>query len=123
MVKRITGVVLRERAGVAQAVVPGQTLLAGDTIRTGRDSAVGITLADDTLLAIGPDSELVLNEFAFNSTTQDGNMLASLWRGTLGVVTGLIGRKTPENVRVQTRTVVLGVRGTAFIVDTKGAPQ
>ena len=38
-------------------------------------------------------------------------------RGTLSVVTGLIGKKAPENVKVQTRTVVLGVRGTEFIVD------
>ncbi len=97
--------------------------MVGDTIRTGPDGAVGITLADDTLLTIGADSELVLSAYSFDSTTQDGNLLASLWRGTLAVVTGLIGKKTPENVRVQTRTVVLGVRGTEFIVDAKGAQQ
>jgi len=123
MVKRATGAVRLERDNTGLAVAPGLSVLVGDTVRTGSDGAVGITLADDTLLAIGPDSELVLSEFAFNNTTQDGNMLASLWRGTLSVVTGLIGRKAPENVRVQTRTVVLGVRGTEFIVDAKGAQK
>ena len=47
----------------------------------------------------------------------------SLWRGSLGMVTGLIGEKTPDKVKVQTRTLVLGVRGTEFIVDAQGGPR
>jgi hypothetical protein len=117
MVKRVAGVVTLERAGAGTPVVTGATLRVGDTLRTGADGAVGITMADDTLLTLGADSELVLSEYDFDSTTHDGSMLASLWRGTVAVVTGLIGKKTPEKLRVQTRTVVLGVRGTEFIVD------
>jgi hypothetical protein len=41
----------------------------------------------------------------------------------VAVVTGLIGRKAPEKVRFQTRTVVLGVRGTEFILDATGEDQ
>lgn len=95
----------------------------GDTLRTGPDGAVGITLADDTLLTAGPDSELVISAFVFEAIGHDGKLLASLWRGTLSVVTGLIGKKTPENVKVQTRTVVLGTRGTEFIVDASEAAR
>ena len=117
MVKRVTGNVTLERAGSRVPALAGSVVQVGDLLRTGADSAVGITLADDTLLALGADSELQLSEFSFDSTTQDGSLLASLWRGTLGVITGLIGKKTPDKVQVQTRTVVLGVRGTEFIVD------
>ncbi len=117
MVKRVTGYVTLERAGSRVPALAGSVVQVGDLLRTGADSAVGITLADDTLLALGADSELQLSAFSFDSTTQDGSLLASLWRGTLGVITGLIGKKTPDKVQVQTRTVVLGVRGTEFIVD------
>ena len=117
MVKRVTGNVTLERAGSRVPALAGSVVQVGDLLRTGADSAVGITLADDTLLALGADSELQLSAFSFDSTTQDGSLLASLWRGTLGVITGLIGKKTPDKVQVQTRTVVLGVRGTEFIVD------
>ncbi len=117
MVKRVAGAVTLERAGTGAPLAAGATVQVGDTLRTGADGAVGITLADDTLLTLGADSELVLSEYNFDSTTHDGGMLASLWRGTVAVVTGLIGKKTPEKMRVQTRTVVLGVRGTEFIVD------
>lgn len=122
IVKRATGAVTLDRAGQGTPVAAGSPVLVGDTLRTGADGAVGITLADDTLLTLGANSELVLSEFSFDSTTHDGGMLASLWRGTVAVVTGLIGKKAPEKVRVQTRTVVLGARGTEFIVDAgKGA--
>ena len=65
----------------------------------------------------------MLDAYSFDSTTHDGGVLVSLWRGTVGVVTGLIGRKAPEKLRFQTRTVVLGVRGTEFIVDARGAAR
>lgn len=117
LVKRMAGQVTMLRAGQEQSVQPGMPVVAGDTLRTGPDGAVGITLSDDTLLTAGPNSELVITSYAFNPTTQEGSLLASLWRGTLSMVTGLIGKKAPEQVKVQTRTVVLGVRGTEFIVD------
>ena len=106
MVKRLVGGVRLERSGTDTPVAAGTLLQVGDTVRTGADGAVGITMADDTLLTLGADSELVLSAYDFDSTTYDGHMLASLWRGTMAVVTGLIGKKAPEKLRVQTRTVV-----------------
>lgn len=117
LVKRSQGSVTLAHAGQELPARPGMVVAVGDTLRTGPDGAVGITPADDTLLTAGPDSELVISAFGFEATGHDGKLLASLWRGTLSVVTGLIGKKTPENVKVQTRTVVLGTRGTEFIVD------
>jgi len=123
LVKRASGMVTLSRGTVSSPAQPGQTVQVGDTFRTGPDSAVALALADDTLLSVGSDSELQVTAFIFDTTTQDGNLLASVWRGTVAFVTGLIAKKAPENVRVQTRTVVLGVRGTEFIVDAgRGTP-
>ena len=123
IVKRSVGSVVLERAGQRQPVQPGMAVQVGDTLRTGADGAAGLTLADDTRLSAGPNSELVISAFAFDPTTQDGQLLVSLWRGAMNLVTGLIGKKSPEQVKVQTRTVVLGVRGTEFIVDSSGATR
>ena len=95
-------------------------MYVGDRIRTCADASVGITLSDDTLLTAGPRSALLINEFQFNPTTRDGNLLTTLLTGTLSVVTGLIARQAPEKMRVRTPTVVLGVRGTEFIVEARG---
>lgn len=121
-VKRSEGSVTVERAGQMQAVQVGTPVYVGDRLRTGADGAVGITLSDDTLLTAGPRSTLLINEFQFNPTTQEGGLLATL-KGTLSVVTGLIGKQAPQNVRFKTPTVVLGIRGTEFIVDARGEDE
>jgi hypothetical protein len=123
LVKRVSGSANLDRSGATVLLAAGDTVRAGDVLRTGANSSIGIALTDDTLLTIGANSELVLNTYTFDTTTHDGNLLASVRRGTTAFVTGLIAKKAPENVRVQTRTVVLGVRGTEFIVDAgRGAP-
>jgi hypothetical protein len=122
VLKRVSGDVLLQRGSMVQAAAVGQRVQVGDVIRTGANGSASVTLSDDTLLSSGPGSELVITQFNFNPTTHDGGLLLSLWRGTLSVVTGLIARKSPDTVKVQTRTVVLGVRGTEFIVDAAEGP-
>jgi len=119
-VKRAEGGVTIDRAGHVLSLPVGATVYVGDRISTGADGSVGITLSDDTLLTAGPRSTLLINDFRFNPATQEGNMLTTLVKGTLSVVTGLIGKQAPQNVRFQTPTVVLGVRGTEFIVEARG---
>jgi len=116
-VKRVSGSVWVDRAGQSLAVQPGMALQVGDRLRTGADGMAGVTLADDSLLTAGHNSQLLINDFQFNTSTHEGGMLATLSRGSLHVVTGLIAKKTPEKVNFKTPSVVLGVRGTEFIVD------
>jgi hypothetical protein len=78
---------------------------------------VGITLHDNTLLSAGPNSVLVLDNFAFNPTTHAGAIDASVKRGTLAVISGKIAKQSPETVRFRTPSAILGVRGTSFVVD------
>lgn len=121
MLKTLKGGVSVIRQGrTLEAVAAGLVLYPGDVIRTRADGTAGITLADDTLLACGPASELVIERMAFDETTHDGNLLLSLWQGTLRVASGLIAKRRPEAVQIQTRSVVLGVRGTEFIIDARG---
>lgn len=119
-VKRSAGGVTIDHAGRTQALQVGNPVFVGDRIRTAGDGSVGVTLADDTLLTAGPNSTLLINEFEFNTTTEEGSLLATLLKGTLSVVSGLIARQAPEKVRFKTPNVVLGVRGTEFIVETRG---
>jgi len=122
-VKRLAGTVSLERDGKTLALEPGSPLYQGDRLRTGRDGYAGLTLADDTLLTAGPGSLLVLSRFAFNPTSQEGELKASLPRGNLQVVSGLIAKKSPEKFEFKGRNVVLGVRGTEFILSVPGEAE
>jgi len=105
------------RAGQALPASVGASLDASDSVVTGADGTVGITLRDNTRLTAGPDTTLVLNRFRFDTTTHDGDVDASVQRGSLAVISGKIAKANPGGVQFHTPTVTLGVRGTRFIVD------
>jgi hypothetical protein len=123
MVKRVSGTVTLERAGVSSPVRPGTLLRVGDRITTSSPGGVGIVLADDTLVTAGPGSKVEVGDLKFDSTTHEGNIFIRLFKGALHFVTGLIGKQKPENVKIETPTAVMGVRGTEFIVETAGAKE
>ena len=96
----------------------GLRLLTDDTLRTGADSAVGVTMRDDSLLSLGPNSILSLERFDFDGTTQQGRFDTRLQRGTLAVISGRIAKQSPQAMTVRTPSAQLGVRGTDFVVST-----
>ena len=117
VVKTARGAAVVERAGAKVALAPGVRVHQGDRIVTGADGYLGLTLRDDTLLTLGPGSVLALDTYGFDPKTHDGTFLASLTKGVLSVVTGLIAKRSPESFVVKTRISTMGVRGTEFIVE------
>ena len=115
-IKVARGQVVIERAGATLSGSVGTRVQASDTVRTGDDGAVGITMDDDSLLSAGPNSVLVLERYAFDSTTNQGRLDAALNKGTLAVISGRIAKQSPDAMTVRTPAVILGVRGTSFVV-------
>jgi hypothetical protein len=116
-IKIAKGAVTVQRGGEKIAAKPGERVVIADRIVTGADGSVGIILRDNTLLSAGPNSTLVLERFAFDSTTHTGELDASLKRGTLAVVSGKIAKQSPGAVQFRTPNAILGVRGTEFVID------
>ncbi len=122
-VKSVRGdVKLLSAAAAARNAVPGDALASVDRIVTGPDSSAAVVLRDDTTLVVGPSSRLDLKQFHFDATTHEGGLLVSLLRGSMRMITGLIGKTNPDAVRVETQTATIGIRGTDFIVQTDGQP-
>jgi hypothetical protein len=115
-IKTSKGQVTVERNGHALAGDVGLRLEAADTLRTGPDGAVGITMRDNSLLSAGPNSILSLARFEFDATTEQGRFDAQLQRGTLAVTSGRIAKLSPQAMTVRTPSALLGVRGTDFVV-------
>jgi len=115
-VKVSKGEVQIERDGKRLPAPVGAIIQARDTVKTGPDGSVGITFQDDSLLSAGPNSELVIERFVFDSTTHKGEFDTALKKGTLAVVSGKIVKQSPESMRVKTPAAIMGVRGTEFVV-------
>jgi len=113
---------LLSAAGTSRPAAAGDALSSVDRIVTGPDSSAAVVLRDDTTLIVGPSSRMDLKEFHFDATTRDGGLLISLLRGSMRMITGLIGKTNPDAVRVETQTATIGIRGTDFIVQTDAKP-
>jgi hypothetical protein len=118
-IKTAKGQVTIERDGRSLPGTVGARLQSADVVRTGADSAVGITMDDDSLLSAGPGSVLSLDRYTFEPTTGQGRFDASLNKGTLAVISGRIAKGSPDAMTVRTPTAILGVRGTEFVVSVE----
>ncbi len=115
-VKIAKGQVTIDRQGKTMPAAVGARLQTADIVKTGADGSVGITMDDDSLLSAGPNSALSLDNYAFDSTTNQGRLDTSLNKGTLSVISGRIAKQTPDAMTVRTPNAILGVRGTEFVV-------
>jgi hypothetical protein len=115
-IKNTAGQVFLLRNNNQQPAKPGDLIEQADVIVTGSNGSVGITLIDNSRLSAGPNTRIELKQFRFNPTTQEGESLTQLHRGTLAIVSGQIAKRSPDAMKVQTPTTILGVRGTKFAV-------
>lgn len=117
IVKTVRGQVTLERAAQRHVIKVGDAVQEKDRVIVSGDSSVGISMHDETLLSLGPNSTMVIGAFAYNPVTREGQVETSILKGTLRYVTGLIGRANPAAIKVLTPTSTMGIRGTEFIVD------
>lgn len=114
-VKQTAGQVSVTRGGASVPVALGTPLFEADVIVTGADGAIGMTFSDNSRVALGPDSRLVLEKYAYAPGAAGNAFDARLTGGSLTAASGLIAA-TPDAMRVLMPTTILGVRGTEFAV-------
>ena len=116
-IKSVQGTVrLLGAAGTTRLAKAGDSVAPVDRVETEADSGASVVLRDGTMMVVGPSSRLDLKQFHFDATTHDGSIFVALLRGSMRMVTGLIGKAHPDAIRVDTQTATIGIRGTDFIV-------
>jgi hypothetical protein len=122
-VKTVKGEAAVVRGNERYKAAPGDPIYARDVIETGKNGSIGITFVDNTVFSAGPDSEVALDRFRFDSPAGPNDMFAEMRRGTLSVVSGEITHGAPGALKIKTPTALLGVRGTTFAVQVVGEPK
>jgi hypothetical protein len=115
-VKTVSGSATVVRAGAERPAKVGDPLFEDDTLKTAPESTLGVTMKDGTTLSAGPETELLLDEYAYAPREGDLGFVTRVSQGTLDFVSGMLGKLAPESVSVETPTGVIGMRGTHFVV-------
>ena len=115
-VKTVSGTATVVRLGSEHSLAVGAPLYENDTLRTGKESSLGVTMKDGTTLSAGPETELLLDKYAYAPKAGQLGFVARVSQGTLDFVSGMLGKLAPESVAIETPTGVIGMRGTHFVV-------
>jgi hypothetical protein len=115
-IKSTAGAVSIVRQGSATPAQVGQPLFQSDSVRTGADGRVGITLKDETRLALGPNTDVRIDQFAYSPGQGNLRMVMKIARGLVAYVSGRIAKLSPDAVRLETPSAILGVRGTRMVI-------
>lgn len=107
--------VVRDGAQVPAQV--GQVVFESDSIRTGGDGKMGVTLNDDTRLSLGPNSELKLERFTYAPAESGFGLVLKFVRGAATYVSGRIAKLAPDSIRLETPAAIIGVRGTTLAIN------
>lgn len=85
-----------------------------DQIKTGAKSFAVIKLKDGTRITVRPDSQLGIKKYTFEEGNEEAEY--ELVKGGMRALTGLMGKKNPDAIKVKTAYATMGIRGTSYDV-------
>jgi len=123
-VKTVSGTAAIKRDGAATKAQPGSPVHLNDVLSTAANSSLGITFKDNTVMSFGPNTEIRVDEYLYSPGKDDLKLSASIFKGTMEYISGVIAKLKPQSVSVKTPSGIIGVRGTRFLVkvDDLSAP-
>ena len=91
-------------------------LQKGDQIRTGAKGKVGLIFEDDTVISLGPNSVIEIDNFLFQPNEKRLSFIARILQGTVSYLSGQIAKLAPNQARLETPHATVGMRGTHVLV-------
>ena len=88
-------------------------VFAQERIETVRTGGLQIEFIDGTEIRLGSESDIVLDQFVFNTDSETGELVANIGKGAFRFITGKL---SGPGFKVITPTAIIGVRGTDFVV-------
>ncbi|MBN9669496.1 FecR domain-containing protein [Roseibium aggregatum] len=107
---------------VREAKFIGDTVLFNERIDTSGTGLVQVLFVDGSTFTVGPNSDLMIDEFVYNPDDGSGKLIASFGKGVARFVGGKLSKKK-GGVSVRTPVGTIGIRGGIANLDlTRGAP-
>ena len=109
-----TGVAVIKRGKETIAISKGTLVETNDKVET-KNGRVKIVFKDDTAVTVTESSALVIDDFVYDAKSGAGKLGLKATAGAVRYVSGAIA-KDPKNVKINTPTAAITVRGTDFVM-------
>ena len=94
-------------------VADGQQAISNEMLSSYADGAVTIEFLDGTVISMGPNSDLILDEYIYDPGTNQGKMSVNIVSGLVKFVSGDM---SSESYEIATPVGVAAVRGTEIVL-------
>ncbi len=110
--------------GTATPLIVGAHVVHNERIHTSPNGTVQLRFTDKSSMSIGPNTEIVINEYVYDPNANSGHLLATLTEGALRYVGGELSHAgaatittSAANIGIRggTATIVQGAKGTEVI--------
>ena len=109
-----SGTAIIKRGKDTIQIAKGTLIETNDKIET-KNGKVKIVFKDDTNVTVTESSSLVIDDFVYDPKSGAGKLGLKAAAGTVRYVSGSIA-KDPKNVKINTPTAAIAVRGTDFVM-------
>ena len=109
-----SGTAIIKRGKDTIQIVKGTEIKTNDKIET-KNGKVKIVFKDDTNVTVTESSSLIIDDFVYDPKSGAGKLGLKAAAGTVRYVSGAIA-KDPKNVKINTPTAAIAVRGTDFVM-------
>ena len=116
-VKYVEGGAAIRQGGQSIDAAVGSPVHLNDNLATDAEGSIGITIKDGTLLSLGPDSEMEIDELVYDPARKNVGLNVNVAHGTFLYFSGRIAKVNPQAVTVKTPNAVIGIRGTRFLLN------
>ena len=109
-----SGTAIIKRGKDTIQIAKGTVIEVNDKIET-KNGKVKIVFKDDTNVTVTESSSLIIDDFVYDPKSGAGKLGLKAAAGTVRYVSGSIA-KDPKNVKINTPTAAIAVRGTDFVM-------
>lgn len=113
-VTEASGTAVIKRGKDTIQIVKGTEIKTNDKVET-KNGKVKIVFKDDTNVTVTESSSLIIDDFVYDPKSGAGKLGLKAAAGTVRYVSGAIA-KDPKNVKINTPTAAIAVRGTDFVM-------
>jgi hypothetical protein len=101
---------------VVKPAVGGMPIYIRDTITSAANSQMQVLLLDETVLTVGPDTEIAVDELVYDpNSAANSKLAAKISKGVFSYISGRIAEAKPENVELRLPVGTIGIRGTKVV--------
>jgi hypothetical protein len=108
----VRGDVAVRSAAASRVARSGEAMFLGDQIASRAQSGMQILLLDETTFTVGADCQLTIDTFVYDPGKGVGAVSATVGKGALRYVSGLVAKGNPEAIKLKTPSSTIGLRGT-----------